>query len=46
MDEFFNNLFEQIKNEYKEKYQSDMDIMSFWTLCMGYIDGLVMDEEE
>ena len=41
MDDFFENLFKQIKNEYEEKYQADMDIMSFWTECMGYINGLV-----
>lgn len=46
MNEFFDDLFVQIKNEYKEKYQTQMDMMSFWTECMSYIDGLVNDEEE
>ena len=46
MNEFFDELFSQIKNEYKEKYQEEMDLMSFWTECMGYIDGLVEDEME
>lgn len=45
MNDFFENLFKQIKNEYEENYQTDMDIMSFWTECMCYIDGLVEDEE-
>lgn len=45
MDDFFENLFKQIKNEYEEKYQSQMDMISFWTLCMSYIDGLVNEEE-
>lgn len=46
MEDFFDNLFSQIKNKYEEKYQAQMDIMSFWTECMCYINTQVENEME
>ena len=44
LTDFCDDLFKQLKTEYEEKYQEQMDMMSFWTECMCYINACVEDE--